>query len=1192
MKKRFKRLGAAALSLAMILGLMPGITKPITVQAANNPPTDGYWTDATGLKSFGMSSTATTIGRIKFGANNREWYIAGVDKMGTTDTADDTLALLSTTEFGTAAYGSYANYSASNFVNKLNSEDGNYLSTSYFSASELDKMQAVSVSTNEPNGEGGNTAVSVTDKKLYLPNSEDQSSYGANTIYVGSGNDIGIALSKLIGNYFWLRSPFFADCNIALVASPGGIVYFYYVDFNFVSVVPAFNLNLSSVIFASAAPAASSSYNGDKANSTLTANTYTVRYASTGSETAEISADKKSLQVSDASSGMYLMVQNSDGVYAVDASSNSLVSASSITIGNKQLTDFENCRVWLESTDSERITTAKLATEDIASVAVTGITEPTANSSLNITAACATTGVSETAPSVTWTPNDATVSYNTTYTASVTLTAKANYQFTESTAATINGNAATSVTKNQDGTLTVTYNMKSAAKTVSNAYFATAGDLKECYNLTDGTIAKIKFGANDRLWAICGADTADNTGNSLALLSTSEFTKAAYDDVNYNNKYSTSNFVEDIKKYTDNDNNASTYLGSTNFSNGELDKMQEVTVSTLEYDQQDGDNKRTETHKLYLPDAANRASFGATNIFVGTNNNIEIDVTKLTGTPGNGFQTNYFWLRSPYDTINNLALVASPGGYVGSSGVDHIDVSVVPAFNLNLSSVIFASAAPAASSSYNGDKANSTLTANTYTVRYASTGSETAEISADKKKISVSGASNGMYLAIQNSAGVYIVDASSNPSVNASSITIGGTALTDFDNCKVWLESTNAERITTAKIATLAQAPSTYDVTISAGNNMTKTSGSGEASQTGITAGSAMTDVVYTAASGYYFPTTYSVTSVNNINVTRNSFTQITVSGTPSATTAITLTAATEKATQNAPTGLSDGVDKIAGTTTAMEYASSADAASWNACTDGNTTVAAGTWYVRLKETDTKKASTSTSVVVTASQNPPTLYQVTVNSGSGDGTYAEGATVNITAATAPSGKVFDKWEVVSGTVTLESTTNATTTFTMPAGAVEVTATYKDAPVEPTPTPTPDPTVTITAGAGGTHQIGSDGNLQITCSGALADLTGIYVDGVLVESSNYNLKSVSTILTFTAAYLNSLSVGTHTVRFQYNNSYADTTFVITAADSTDATPTKDEVPKTGDNTPIVWLFAAAMISGAGVLYLGKKKKAIR
>ena len=91
-----------------------------------------------------------------------------------------------------------------------------------------------------------------------------------------------------------------------------------------------------------------------------------------------------------------------------------------------------------------------------------------------------------------------------------------------------------------------------------------------------------------------------------------------------------------------------------------------------------------------------------------------------------------------------------------------------------------------------------------------------------------------------------------------------------------------------------------YDVTITAGSNMTKTEASGAASQTGLSG--AMTDVVYTADTGYYFPENYSVEAVNGISVTRNSYTQITVSGTPTANAAITLTAPTAKTTPDAPT--------------------------------------------------------------------------------------------------------------------------------------------------------------------------------------------------------------------------------------------------------------------------------------------------
>ena len=79
----------------------------------------------------------------------------------------------------------------------------------------------------------------------------------------------------------------------------------------------------------------------------------------------------------------------------------------------------------------------------------------------------------------------------------------------------------------------------------------------------------------------------------------------------------------------------------------------------------------------------------------------------------------------------------------------------------------------------------------------------------------------------------------------------------------------------------------------------------------------------------------------------------------------------------------------------------------------------------------------------------PSTYAVTVNNGTGDGNYEENATVTITADAAPSGKVFDKWVVKSGKVTLASAISTTTTFTMPASAVEITATYKDKTTEPT-----------------------------------------------------------------------------------------------------------------------------------------------
>ena len=58
---------------------------------------------------------------------------------------------------------------------------------------------------------------------------------------------------------------------------------------------------------------------------------------------------------------------------------------------------------------------------------------------------------------------------------------------------------------------------------------------------------------------------------------------------------------------------------------------------------------------------------------------------------------------------------------------------------------------------------------------------------------------------------------------------------------------------------------------------------------------------------------------------------------------------------------------------------------------------------------------------------------------------AQNTVATVTADAPEAGKVFDKWVVLEGNVTLADATKATTTFTMPASAVKIEATYKDAP---------------------------------------------------------------------------------------------------------------------------------------------------
>ena len=87
----------------------------------------------------------------------------------------------------------------------------------------------------------------------------------------------------------------------------------------------------------------------------------------------------------------------------------------------------------------------------------------------------------------------------------------------------------------------------------------------------------------------------------------------------------------------------------------------------------------------------------------------------------------------------------------------------------------------------------------------------------------------------------------------------------------------------------------------------------------------------------------------------------------------------------------------------------------------------------------------------------PPQYTLTVNSGSGSGSYTAGTQVQISAFLPPASKIFDKW--VGDTSALASATSSTTTATMPGANITVTATYKDAPP-------PTYLLTVTNGTGG------------------------------------------------------------------------------------------------------------------------------
>lgn len=313
------------------------------------------------------------------------------------------------------------------------------------------------------------------------------------------------------------------------------------------------------------------------------------------------------------------------------------------------------------------------------------------------------------------------------------------------------------------------------------------------------------------------------------------------------------------------------------FSIEEQKLMKNTTIATD--DTKDGANYTT-TDKLY----AGYGDFELGNdsyITVGTNNTANLNsglrIELKSGPYASGAS---FWLRAPYKGGSYGALKGDPHIAVNSYTVTYL-CGVLPAFSLDLTPVLFASAAPAASEGEFALK-------DAFTFRYRDTNLGSAVINSEQSNVKVNNAPNGTFLVVQNDSGVWAKKVSGTVSFAAKDVLLNGKKLASFAGCKVWLETTDS---TTKMLKAAMAAQETADIMVTPGKHMTKASNSGAESQRGVFG--PMRDVVYTADTGCYFPPGYGTGAGNNgIKVTRNSAARITVSGAPSADAAITLPAA------------------------------------------------------------------------------------------------------------------------------------------------------------------------------------------------------------------------------------------------------------------------------------------------------------
>ena len=131
-------------------------------------------------------------------------------------------------------------------------------------------------------------------------------------------------------------------------------------------------------------------------------------------------------------------------------------------------------------------------------------------------------------------------------------------------------------------------------------------------------------------------------------------------------------------------------------------------------------------------------------------------------------------------------------------------------------------------------------------------------------------------------------------------------------------------------------------------------------------------------------------------------------------------------------------------------------------------------------------------------------------------------------------------------------------------------------------------VIITAGANGSWQKGTKDGLTFTSNAAYKHFQKVQVDGKDLDASNYKVKEGSTIVNLKTEYLETLSVGKHTLAIVSETGTATTEFTVKAAAVTDDT----QSPQTGDDSNIALWIAVLLAAGTaltGTAVYSRKRK---
>lgn len=433
--------------------------------------------------------------------------------------------------------------------------------------------------------------------------------------------------------------------------------------------------------------------------------------------------------------------------------------------------------------------------------------------------------------------------------------------------------------------------------------FSTVEELKN-YDTNDNdgvkNPAKVYFGNNNQQWWIAGSQSND----SITLFSASSMR----DDVQFESNYMDNKTYDDKWNCTYPDREPAevfpNHYGASYIRNVTLKEMEAsfftsseqalINETTIYTDDTKNNSVYSTTDKLYL---AYGDQEDYNHITVGKNSANDLnDGLRIDPSYWGKSVLELFWIRSPFvsnDDPNDgsSVLTAWPSkNYPAFNGAQTSNVEKIrPAFELNSSTILFASAVPSATSTGNltlqdtdGDGA--------FTLRYDagkySKNLGSAVISYDDSKVILTDVPNGTYLVAQNSKGAYAKQITNETEVSAS-----GMNLDNFANCKIWLETTDtANRITYAALAEKEQETA---VNIAAGAGLNITSENGVQK---VVPNTAITNIIVEAVDGYFLPDGYEdgIQGLNGLtvtNITKNGFT---ILGTPASDVNITLPPATK----------------------------------------------------------------------------------------------------------------------------------------------------------------------------------------------------------------------------------------------------------------------------------------------------------